>query len=169
MPLRKLPIPRGLARLVFLTYIVLLMKVVLFKNPSARIMVQSMSIERVQFRLWYASNFTPFKTIIFYLSGAQSYRTALWNLVGNIAIFGPMGFLLPILFPKLQSMRLVAGTSFMVSLSLEIVQLLSGLGSFDIDDVILNVSGATLGWLVYKGVVTVWNRSRCDPGQPDHA
>jgi glycopeptide antibiotics resistance protein len=40
--------------------------------------------------------------------------------------------------------------SLAVSLSLEVVQLLIGVGQFDVDDLLLNVAGGVLGWLIYR-------------------
>ena len=38
----------------------------------------------------------------------------------------------------------------LVSLSFELVQLLAGLGSFDVDDLILNTTGGIAGYILYK-------------------
>lgn len=90
----------------------LLLRAVLFKHrPSIPGILESMTVERLQFRLAVGTNLTPFKTIGYYLSGHPNYRSALYNLAGNMALFGPMGFLLPVIFPRLDRPGRVAGVS----------------------------------------------------------
>lgn len=100
-------------------------------------------------------NFIPLKTIAYYALGGQSMGVALWNLAGNILAFVPMGFVLPFLLPKMQRVRSVILIAFGVSLCFEGIQLLTGIGQFDVDDVLLNVLGATAGWLMYWGICRV--------------
>lgn len=56
--------------------------------------------------------------------------------------------------PKVRTCSQIAAISLAVGLLLEVAQLLTGLGSFDVDDLILNVAGGVLGWLVYLLVRT---------------
>ena len=71
------------------------------------------------------------------------------NLAGNVLLFVPAGWLLPKVFPKLRNFfRFFAVCTGMIFL-VEAVQLFTLLGSFDIDDLILNLGGMTLGFLVY--------------------
>lgn len=141
---------RRLLQLGFLGYLFLLLKVVLFKTHGSRILLEAMSAERLQFRLRYVANFVPLKTIMNYLDGTNAFRVVLENLAGNIVIFVPMGFAVPLLFPKVKRAWHTAGIALLSSLALEVVQLVTGLGSFDVDDLLLNVAGAMLGWLVYR-------------------
>ena len=84
-------------------------------------------------------------------------KYTLVNLFGNIALFIPYGVLIPILFNKMRKKRLyLIYTSIMV-LILEIVQLFSLRGSFDIDDFLLNIFGAMIGYLLFK---IIWRVSR---------
>lgn len=77
-------------------------------------------------------------------------QIAIANLLGNFLLFMPMGIYLPLLFQKIRS--LVDFLLYMIPvLSLvELVQLLTKRGSFDIDDLILNLAGAILGFFVWK-------------------
>lgn len=151
---------RGLAWLVFLAYFAALLIVVLFKNLRVlQLRFGSISPVSLGARVHHGSNFTPFTSIAYYLGGNPSTATAVENLAGNILVFMPMGFLLPIVLPKLQRMRQIAVISFVISLSIEVIQLLTGMGVFDVDDVLLNVLGATLGWLIYRGLRSVPLRS----------
>ncbi|SHI26521.1 VanZ family protein [Desulfosporosinus lacus] len=71
-----------------------------------------------------------------------------FNLFGNVLAFMPMGFLLPLIFNKLNSAKAIVITTFITSFVLEGIQLISKLGTADIDDVILNILGGFLGYLL---------------------
>ena len=71
------------------------------------------------------------------------------NLFGNIAIFMPFGFLVPILGRKKRKFWFTALASFELSLSVECIQLITKTGCFDVDDIFLNTIGGILGYLVY--------------------
>lgn len=109
------------------------------------------------------SNFVPFRTILNYASGNAGMGVALRNLLGNILLFVPMGILLPLVFPGLRRVRRIAVTTLVISLALEVVQLVTGLGVFDVDDLILNVSGAVLGAAVSRVL------RRSSPGTADRS
>jgi len=89
------------------------------------------------------ANFVPFRTIKQSLSG--SLAPIQWlNLYGNIAIFVPTGIIAALSFKK-QHLANAALVSFIISLSLESLQLFLLMGSFDVDDLILNTAGGVLG------------------------
>ncbi|MGG3279880.1 VanZ family protein [Paenibacillus solani] len=90
----------------------------------------------------YSYNLVPFITITSYFP----IRTmSSWiNIVGNIAVFMPFGMLLPIAF----RIRYLKSLGFFLAglCLLEATQLLSRRGSLDVDDIILNSVGFTLGY-----------------------
>ena len=102
-------------------------------------------------------NLVPFRTLRLFGSLLDSprpayVRAAVINLGGNILMFIPLGFLLPGVFPKFHSLlRTVLATAVIIT-AVEIIQLLTLVGSCDIDDLILNVIGASLGFLFQKYV-----------------
>ncbi len=67
---------------------------------------------------------------------------------GNIAAFIPFGILIPILF-RMDFKKFIA-CFILVILFLETVQSLTFLGTFDIDDIISNALGASIGYAGYK-------------------
>lgn len=71
------------------------------------------------------------------------------NLLGNVAAFLPFGFFLPFLSQKNRSFAYVTLISFEFSLLIECIQLVSKVGSFDVDDMILNTLGGSLGYLCF--------------------
>ena len=79
------------------------------------------------------------------------------NTLGNIALFLPLGILLPLTFARFGTFMRVLGMAFCISLSIETIQFFSRfVGSpraVDIDDVLLNTLGACLGFVVYRYVI----------------
>lgn len=131
--------------LLFILYLVVLVNVIIFKDGNALIIAQYSA----DMSLWEsikAINFVPFKTIIPYLKGRPTIGIAVRNILGNIFAFSPLGFLLPILFKRLYSIRSIFLTSFAISIFIEVVQLVFYLGSTDVDDLILNTLGSLLGF-----------------------
>lgn len=78
------------------------------------------------------------------------YRSFFANVVGNFIVFVPFGFLVPTLSKYKFNIILVTLLSFEFSLLIEIIQLFTRLGSFDVDDLFLNTLGGFTGFVVYK-------------------
>ncbi|MDF9824279.1 glycopeptide antibiotics resistance protein [Breznakia sp. PF5-3] len=95
-------------------------------------------------------NLVPFETIQANFSAIQYgfYGNAFFNLVGNTIAFLPLGFFLGYLYKY--SFIKTALLSFLISSSFEVFQLLTNLGRFDIDDIILNVGSIIIGYLMYR-------------------
>lgn len=79
----------------------------------------------------------------------QLGAAAFFNLAGNVLIFVPFGFLLPVMSRKLKGFFNVLLLSLGLSLIVEVVQLAAQVGSFDVDDLLLNTIGGVLGYVVY--------------------
>ncbi len=100
-------------------------------------------------------NFKPFYTIdnyinvIFHYPESFYYRHCITNLLGNIVLFIPAGYLLPRLFGTMRKFIVFFLTVLVVMLFVESLQLLTLLGSFDVDDIILNISGMLIGYILY--------------------
>ena len=69
------------------------------------------------------------------------------NVLLNIALFCPLGFLLPLLWKKMRSWYLSVPLGLGVSLLIELVQLALKRGICDVDDLLANTLGTVLGWL----------------------
>ena len=76
-------------------------------------------------------------------------RTVFLNIGGNILGFVPLGCLLPRLDPFFRKMGRTVLTGMMLSAGVEAAQLITRIGSCDIDDVILNTVGTALGYIIY--------------------
>ena len=98
-------------------------------------------------------NLEPFHTIRLFLKvlDQQAYSAAaVINLGGNVIMFIPLGFLLPRVFPGLQKFRRCILATVLIIIAVELTQLFTLLGSCDIDDLILNVIGAAVGFILHK-------------------
>ena len=96
-------------------------------------------------------NLVPFKTINNYLNAWEyvSAKVIITNIFGNIAAFLPLGFLGPVVLRRLNTLKHVFFFSLALSFSIEGIQGLLGVGVVDVDDLILNVLGAVIGYGLY--------------------
>nr|WP_269745328.1 VanZ family protein [Pontibacillus litoralis] len=72
------------------------------------------------------------------------------NLGGNFIMFLPMGIYLPYFFSRLNKISMFSISMVMVLFVIEVMQLVMRRGSFDIDDFILNMCGALIGFAMWK-------------------
>lgn len=77
-------------------------------------------------------------------------RHSIVNLVGNTLLFIPLGFFLPKLHERLSSFPRVLLSTAAIITAVEVTQMLTLLGRCDVDDLILNVLGAAIGYGIYK-------------------
>jgi glycopeptide antibiotics resistance protein len=99
-------------------------------------------------------NLTPFKTISNYIIGFHHYNLDTWviNLFGNVAAFVPFGFLAPIVFPRIRGYWQIIMRFFLALLVVETVQWIFNVGSFDVDDILLNIIGGMIGFAMLQRV-----------------
>jgi glycopeptide antibiotics resistance protein len=93
-------------------------------------------------------NLVPFATIGYFLHNPMvTARDRMINLLGNIVVFIPFGWLLPRCFSRV----LKAYSVFLIGLLfLEMLQLITRRGMFDVDDIILNSLGFFVGFGLLK-------------------
>lgn len=97
------------------------------------------------------SNFTPLQTILLYydqLSGPLA-NIAFYNLAGNIVLFIPFGFFIPLLWKKFRGWRIMHLVAFSIPLFIEGTQYFIG-RSIDVDDVLLNAVAIVIGFFLFK-------------------
>ena len=104
----------------------------------------------------YHYNLTPFQEI----ERFWEYREQLgvWsyiNLFGNVLIFLPFGFFEP-LASKTRSFWATLVDGCLLSLLVEIFQLVAKVGRFDVDDLLLNTAGVAIGYICFL----IWNAIR---------
>lgn len=71
------------------------------------------------------------------------------NLLGNVLIFLPFGMLVPFLTKRFKKFWSVVLLTFELSVLVELVQLVTKVGSCDVDDILLNTIGGMLGFVCY--------------------
>ena len=99
------------------------------------------------------SNFIPFKEIFRYSIGSNKF---IKNVLGNIILFIPFGFLSSYLL-KNRKLGVITILTIIASGTIETVQYYIG-RVFDIDDIILNLLGGIIGFLIYIGIDAIRNK-----------
>lgn len=136
-------------------YLLLLITLTLFDKLWGRSGFDLLGLFHNDYSLYFKNsiNLVPFKTITMYLKQFDSMydnRFVLFNLLGNIAAFMPFAFFLPLLFKKQNKFFNFLVTILLIVLGIELLQLITASGRFDIDDFILNISGAIIMYLILK-------------------
>lgn len=94
----------------------------------------------------------------------QRFTLQIWlNVLLNIALFVPLGFLLPLLSKPFRKWYAALGAGFGVSLLIELSQFFTGRGMCDVDDLFTNTLGAMLGWCAAMFVLALRQKSRTWP------
>jgi glycopeptide antibiotics resistance protein len=97
------------------------------------------------------ANLAPLReTIRMFIEPRASIRFALLNVFGNILLFIPLGFLIPLLFDKGNNLGRVVFYGALSSALIEVIQFFTTFNVTDIDDVIFNTAGAFIGIMCYR-------------------
>lgn len=148
---KSINILRECVLLLFIIYFLVLLSITVFKGFSIDFNNQFDSYMYKSKGIFGIINIVPFKdTIETLTSGKVPIKMPLRNIFGNILIFMPLGFIIPIIFNNYNKLSKIINLGFISSLSIEIVQLFVGYNICDIDDLIFNTTGAVLGFLCYK-------------------
>lgn len=132
----------------FMLYLILLITLTLFDSSWGR---NGFAIKDFKVYIKQSVNLVPFKTIINYIkefNSMYSTRQIMFNLLGNICAFMPMALFLPLLFKKQSKFKNFIITMVIIILGIESLQLITTSGRFDIDDLILNLFGAVIMYLL---------------------
>ena len=139
---------------------VLVLIYVLFLRGRGNVYMQALPLDEYA---KLAVNLEPFETIKVFWRALKENRIntdiALLNIFGNIALFVPFGFLIPLFEKNLRSLLKCAAVSLAVIVVVESLQLLFKVGSFDVDDIILNMLGVIIGYAVYKIGLSVYKKT----------
>ena len=143
-------------------YLCLLLRLIVFKYPIPvlRGIIDEWELSNAKAGVATA-NLTPFKTIRMYIRYYDTIN-GFDNLFGNILVFMPLGILIPLSFPGMRRFWEVLLHSFWLSLCIELFQLVSHFGAFDVDDILLNALGGLLGYLVFVIASRIWKRIKKD-------
>lgn len=138
--------------LCFVCYMILLVYFLFFSEEYGRDEVYST----------YQYNFKLFRELRRYIAYRNQigFEYFLINVVGNVVAFMPFGFLVPVMYREqrkevhfhghyFRSFLFVTMLGFLFSLGVETVQLVTKVGCFDVDDLLLNTFGVVLGYIIY--------------------
>ena len=148
----------------FVLYVLIMLFILVFPNNfrSQNVFVGGLSWERWSARIAQDFNLVPFRGIweqVSQILAGQDIAQNLIYLVGNLMGLAPLGFFLPRLFSRQGRFKVFLITVVLALIGLELLQLMTLRGSFDIDDIILNAAGACLGFWILRNSV----RSCVDP------
>ena len=131
----------GICRVMYLLYIVSMIYVLFFSERYGR----NARYDSMQY------NLVPFEEIQRYIMNLEYFTLELFvaNIAGNICMFIPFGALLFIWKEKPVTFLTVSFYSMFLSLLIELIQLFTRVGVFDVDDILMNTVGGMIGYFVY--------------------
>ena len=136
-------------QILFAVYIIFVLKVIIFKYSYEHLQsIMDTWSKEVILEGLDSANFTLFRTINMYIVYADRLNS-FENLVGNVVVFMPLGMFLPWIWRRFRNFADTFLAAFLFSLSIEIFQLFSAFGAFDVDDILLNCAGSIIGYLIY--------------------
>ena len=129
-----------IARVAFVVYLMVLTYFLFFSERYGR------AVDQI-----YRYNLVPFREIRRYIQYRHLFGWEYFvvNIYGNILAFVPFGFFLPIVSKSNRSFWTVTLYGFEFTLGIELVQLSFQVGTFDVDDIIMNTLGAILGYILF--------------------
>ena len=132
---------RIFSRIIFCVYMIVLVYFLLLSDGFGR------TVRRDEFQY----NLVPFVEILRFVRYREELGlyNVMINLVGNVVAFIPFGALIRWVVNRSVKWYFVTGCTFLFSFSVELLQLVAKVGSFDVDDLILNTLGGLLGYFVY--------------------
>ena len=75
-------------------------------------------------------------------------------IIFNILMFAPLGFLLPLLWKKAERLGVTLAVSLCLTVLIEVIQLLTGTGIFELDDLFHNTIGSLFGYFCIMAILT---------------
>ena len=153
---KRINIAREIILFIFFVYFLFLLLLTIFKGGRIEFSNQFNSYMYREHGLLGIINIVPIKeTINTFMHSETGMRNSLRNLIGNILVFMPLGFFIPLLFDKFNNLKKVLKVGCLSSLAIELSQLFVGSNVCDIDDVIYNTLGALAGFICYKTFETI--------------
>ena len=133
---------KAVMKLLFIIYMCVLVYVVFFAEAMGRTPQDG-----------YVYNLTPLKEIKRFMKYIWDNdalgRAARLNIFGNIIAIIPFGIYLPYTSESKLGFISTFLYTFSLSLTIELVQLITKVGSCDVDDIILNALGGVIGYILW--------------------
>lgn len=131
--------------LLFILYIIFLLSTIFYTKLTTGTVYPKLQIE---------ANIIPFSSIIetitLLVTKSQGIPYLFNYLILDILLFIPLGIFLPVLFPEKMTLKRFILICFILSFTKELFQFLFNVGMFNIDDIILNVVGGILSYILLK-------------------
>ena len=153
-------INRKQMRILFVIYLIIILRVIVFKYPLEQLkeIVASWS-NGVLWEGLHKANFTFFRTIQLYIKHWDLKEiNSFANLIGNVLAFIPLGYILPRVCKAAKNFFVCMSIALLFITGIELFQLFSAFGIFDVDDILLNMIGALLGYLLYLPASLIWKQ-----------
>ena len=135
--------------ILFILYIVFLLSTIFYTKLTTGTIYPELNIK---------SNIIPFtsiiETITLLLTKSQGLYYVFNYLILDIILFIPLGLFLSILFPKTKKTKKHIAICLTISIIKELLQLLLNVGMFNIDDIILNLAGAIISYIIFKKLLS---------------
>ena len=137
-------------------YITLVIAITLFPLPTSIEFIQLMRLDNIS-----TNNLIPFKSI-YNLIKLNTVNVILKNILGNILLLVPLGFIIPLMQKKFTNIKSIFISSLIFSLIIESMQFIISIilgynyKVVDIDDIILNIMGGIIGYILYKLVCIIF-------------
>lgn len=137
----------------FIVYLFLLMYFLFFAD---RVGIQSFEEREYHYNLVFLQEIKRF----WMYREQLGIWSVLLNLLGNVVGFIPFGFILPIIHRDIRRFFFITFSGFTLSLCVETIQLVTKLGCFDVDDLIMNTLGTALGYLLFAVIYLLYKRKK---------
>ena len=140
MKKRKATRIRALGKVLFILYVLFLIYFLLFSDWYGRTGIAEE----------YQYNFQLFKEIKRFWEYREElgFFAVFTNLFGNVLIFVPYGFFIAVA-SRFRGFFKTVCSGFLLSLGVEVFQLFTKVGSFDVDDLFLNTVGCAVGYILF--------------------
>ena len=140
----------------FIIYTVTIIELTLFDEIFGRngIVLIDWNKELLDTYMKYSFNMMPFSTIrLFvngYINGYVNLKDFSINIFGNLFAFTPYGMFIPLIFKKINKYYKFLLLMIILVICIELLQFITLSGSCDIDDLILNVMGASIIYFIFR-------------------
>lgn len=137
----------------FFIYFLILVNLTIFKYGYLNL----------DFDIRFYINYIPFlETVKMFTNEFSDIHIALYNVIGNILLFIPLGFCIPLFFNKKNKLSKVILYGFTASLTIEVLQIFTPFNTTDIDDIIFNTFGSILGFIIFNIIYRIFKKTKIE-------
>lgn len=122
------------------------------KTASAVLYLYSYNLLIITLLMRSASRDYSYSFLPFFLNEFDRSNKGVWDCVFNALLFLPLGFLIPYLLNSKHKYKVTVFLGFCITLIIELIQLITKLGEFELDDIVFNTLGTAAGVGIYAGV-----------------